>query len=361
MKLSTTIRTSAAGRLTRFLGAMLILSLIVSAAALSQATAVNLGTAGDFAILAKTGVSTTGVTAITGDIGVSPAAATFITGFGLIMDASGTFSTSSLVTGKIYASDYTAPTPTKMTTAISDMQTAYTDAAGRTLPDSTEMGAGDITGRTITRGLFKWGTGVLISAGGVTISGSATDVWIFQIAQDLTLANGAAVTLSGGAQASNIYWQVAGQVTLGTTAAMKGNILCQTQIAMRTGATLVGSALAQTAVTMDANTVTKSILVAVEENRLSPQEFKLVQNYPNPFNPSTKIEYSLEKAGMVSLKVYNVLGLEVAELVNGRQEAGSYRVPFAAISGTRSLSSGVYFYRLEAGSFVSTKKLILMK
>jgi hypothetical protein len=97
------------------------------------------------------------------------------------------------------------------------------------------------------------------------------------------------------------------------------------------------------------------------ENGLAPRAFALSQNYPNPFNPSTKIEYSLEKAGMVSLKVYNVLGLEVAELVNGRQEAGSYTVPFAASSGTSSLSSGVYFYRLEAGSFVSTKKLILMK
>src|SRR5450759_1005553 len=92
---------------------------------------VNLGTAGDFVILAKTAVSTTGTTAITGDIGLSPAAASFITGFGLVMDATGTFSTSVpliLVTGKVYASDYTPPTPAKMTTAVSDMEAAYTDA-----------------------------------------------------------------------------------------------------------------------------------------------------------------------------------------------------------------------------------------
>jgi hypothetical protein len=248
-----------------------------------------------------------------------------------------------------------------MTTAVSDMQTAYTDAAGRTLPDATELGAGDVTGLTLTPGLYKWGTGVLVSAGGVTISGSATDVWIFQIAQNLTLANGAIVTLSGGAQASNIFWQVAGQVTLGTTADFKGIILCQTLIAMQTGATLNGRALAQSEVTLDANTVTQSAPVNAVENGLSPQEFALLQNYPNPFNPSTRIQYSLEKAGMVSLKVYNVLGLEVATLVNGRQEAGSYTVPFNTNKEILGLSSGVYFYRLEAGNFVSTKKLILMK
>jgi Ice-binding-like len=218
---------------------------------------VNLGTAGNFTVLSKSGVSATGVTSITGDIGLSPAAATYVTGFGLIMDVSNTFSTSSLVIapGKIYASDYTPPTPTMMTTAVSDMETAYTDASGRTLPNYTELGAGDITSMTLTPGLYKWGTGVLISAAGVTISGSATDVWIFQIAQDITVANGAIVTLSGGAKASNIFWQVGGQATLGTTAAMKGIILCQTAIAMNTGATLNGRALAQTAVTLAGNTV----------------------------------------------------------------------------------------------------------
>jgi hypothetical protein len=221
-----------------------------------QAT-VNLRSTANFAVLAKSGITTTGTTHINGDIGISPAAATFIEGFGLAMDASGTFSRSSLVTGNVYAADYTPPTPTKMTTAVSDMETAYTDAANRTLPDHTELYAGDVTGKTLTHGLYKWGTGLLISAAGVTISGSATDVWIFQIAQDLTVANAAIVTLSGGAQASNIFWQVAGQVTLGTTAAMKGIILCQTQIAFSTGATLDGRALAQTAVTLDANTVTR--------------------------------------------------------------------------------------------------------
>jgi Ice-binding-like/Secretion system C-terminal sorting domain len=100
---------------------------------------------------------------------------------------------------------------------------------------------------------------------------------------------------------------------------------------------------------------------AAVEIKTAPETFALSQNYPNPFNPSTEIEYSLENAGMVSLKVYNVLGDEVATLVNGHQEAGSYAVPFNTSNGMLSLSSGVYFYRLETGSFVSVKKLILMK
>jgi len=214
-------------------------------------TPVSLGTAGNFMILAKTGISTTGNTSIVGDIGVSPAAATAITGFGLTMDSSNTFSTSALVTGKVYAADYASPTPTMMTTAISDMETAYADAAGRTNPDHTELGAGDITSMTLAPGLYKWSTGVVIGAAGVTLSGGASDVWIFQIAQNLLVDNGAIVTLSGGAQATNIFWQVAGQVTLGTTSQFKGIILCQTLIAMNTGAKLEGKALAQTAVTLD--------------------------------------------------------------------------------------------------------------
>ena len=219
--------------------------------------AVDLRSADDFVILAKTGISTTGTSSIVGDVGISPAAASFITGFGLVMDASNEYSTSSLVTGRVYAADYTPPTPTKMTTAVSDMEAAYTDAAGRTNPDQTELGAGDITSMTLAPGLYKWSTGVLISAAGVTLSGGANDVWIFQIAQNLDVADGAHVTLSGGAQASNIFWQVAGQATIGTTAVMKGVILSQTTIVLNTGATLDGMALAQSAVTMDASTVRK--------------------------------------------------------------------------------------------------------
>jgi hypothetical protein len=85
--------------------------------------------------------------------------------------------------------------------------------------------------------------------------------------------------------------------------------------------------------------------------------FELAQNYPNPFNPTTTIRYQIPTAEVVSLKVYDVLGKEVATLVSGRQEAGSYAVEFNAAG----LSSGVYFYRLQAGGFVETKKMMLVK
>jgi hypothetical protein len=223
----------------------------------STRSPVFLGTAGNFAVLAKTGVSTTGATGVVGDIGLSPAAASFVTGFGLTVDASNEFSTSSLVTGRIYAADYTPPTPATMTAAISDMEIAYTDAAGRTLPDFTELYTGDISGQTLVPGLYKWGTGVMMNGTTTTLTGSATDVWIFQIAQDLTVGNGAILNLTGGALPENVFWQVAGQTTLGTTANFKGIVLCQTLIDMQTGVIFNGRALAQTAVTLDATTVTQ--------------------------------------------------------------------------------------------------------
>lgn len=217
-------------------------------------SAVNLGTAGNYVILAKSAVSTTGATSVVGDIGLSPAAASFVTGFALSSPAT-TFTTSAMVTGQVRAANYQAPTPANLTTAILDMQTAYTDAAGRTLPDFTELGAGNIQGMTLTAGLYKWGTGVSIPSA-VTLSGGVNDVWIFQIAQNLTVSNGAIVTLSGGAQARNVFWVVAGQATLGTTADFKGIILSKTLISLNTGAVMTGRLLAQTAVTLNATAIT---------------------------------------------------------------------------------------------------------
>jgi len=218
---------------------------------------VNLGSASGFAILAKSGISTTGTTVIAGDIGVSPADSTAMTGFGLVMDASNQFARSALVAGKVYAADYAPPTPVQMTQAVSAMETAYADAAGRTNPTATELGAGNIGGMTLAPGLYKWATGVTILSD-VVLSGGTNDVWIFQIAQTLDVGSGARVVLTGGAEAQNVFWQVADQVTLGTTSEFKGNILCLSGIVLNTGATLNGRALAQTAVSLDANAVTKA-------------------------------------------------------------------------------------------------------
>jgi hypothetical protein len=214
---------------------------------------VNLGLAGTYVILAKTGIATVPTSAVTGNLGISPAAATFITGFSLTADATNVFATSPQVTGKVYAADYAVPTPSSLTTAVANMQTAFTDAAGRA-PGVTEVGAGSIGGMTIAPGVYKWGTGLLIATD-VTLSGDATAVWIFQIAQGLTMSSGARVMLSGGALAKNIFWQVAGLVELGTTAHAEGVILSQTSITLRTGASVRGRLLAQTAVNIDSSAV----------------------------------------------------------------------------------------------------------
>jgi Ice-binding-like len=81
---------------------------------------------------------------VAGNIGLSPAAGTFLTGFSTVLDSSGTFSTSSQVTGKLFAASYASPTPSMLTTAVLDMQTAYTDASGRTLPDFLNLGSGKL-------------------------------------------------------------------------------------------------------------------------------------------------------------------------------------------------------------------------
>jgi hypothetical protein len=87
----------------------------------------------------------------------------------------------------------------------------------------------------------------------------------------------------------------------------------------------------------------------------------LSDNYPNPFNPSTQINYSIKTSGMVTLRVYDILGNEVAELVNERKESGNYSVAFNAVSATDGLPSGIYVYRLTADNYVATKKFILLK
>ena len=214
---------------------------------------VNLGTAGNYAVLAKSGISTVPASAITGNVGVSPAAATYMTGFVLTPDSTKVFATSSQVTGKLYASDYAVPTPSNLTTAVGDMQLAFTDAAGRT-PGVTELGAGNIGGKTLAPGVYKWGTGLQIPTD-VTLTGKATDVWIFQIAKDLTMSNGTKIVLSGGALPKNVFWQVAGLVAMGTTSHCEGVVLTKTSIALKTGASINGRLLAQTAVTLDSSTV----------------------------------------------------------------------------------------------------------
>ena len=214
-------------------------------------TPVALGKAGTFAILTKSGITDVFASAINGDVGASP-----ITGAAIHLTCA------EMMTGTIYSVNAAGPLPcrvtdpTLLTTAVSNMQTAYTNAAGRTLPNFVDLGAGLIGGLTLAPGLYKWNTRVLISTN-VTISGGAHDVWIFQIAGTLTQASATKMILAGGAKSKNIFWQTSGAVSIGTTAHAEGVILSKTLIAMKTSASANSRLLAQTAVTLEQNAVTQ--------------------------------------------------------------------------------------------------------
>ena len=216
---------------------------------------VNLGGAGDFVILSKSGISTVPQSAITGNIGVSPIARGGMTGFSETMDGTNTFSQATQVTGKMFAADYSGTTPTVLGLAVLDMQAAYTDAAGRA-PDFIELASGNIGGMTLEPGTYKWATGVTILSD-VTLNGGPNDVFIFQIAGTLTQASATRVTLTGGARPQNIFWQVADVVALNTTAHFEGIVLAQTGITLATGASVNGRLFAQTAVTLQMNAITQ--------------------------------------------------------------------------------------------------------
>ncbi len=220
----------------------------------SGLTSLDLGSSGAYVILAKAGVSNTGGSAIVGNIGVSPAAASYITGFSLVADASNVFSSSIYVNGNIYAADYALPTPSNLTTAIGSMETAYTDAAGRSNADFNELASGDLGGQTLAPGLYKWSSSVTMPSN-VTISGSATDVWIFQIAGDISMAAGVNITMAGGALPQNVYWQVAGQADFFASSHFEGVLLCKTAVNFQTSATMNGRVYSQTEVSLQDNDI----------------------------------------------------------------------------------------------------------
>jgi hypothetical protein len=234
----------------------------VTGAVCSGANCVNLGASGNYAILAKTGVSTVPNSVVTGNVGVSPTSRTFLTGWSLISEPTDTSFSSTQVTGKLFSSDQVGGTTSvDLTAAIADMGTAYTTAAGLAPAGGGLVtacpGAGNFGGLTIAAGVYTCTPQVLIPAGTIlTLNGNATDVWVFQLAGGLSQAGATQVKLTGGALAKNIFWQSATTVTIGATALMQGVILSQTDIVIGTAATEYGRLLAQTAVTLDQSTVT---------------------------------------------------------------------------------------------------------
>ena len=236
-------------RTKKILLPLLLSGLFAGAVSAAGPHEVLLRDAGRFAILSQTGITDVYRSTITGDVGTSP-----ITGAAILLACDE-------VSGFIYTVDAFGPNcdetindETTLTLAVGAMGTAYNDAAARTA-NVTELNAGEIGGLTLRPDTYKWSSSVSISTD-VTLHGSATDTWIFQIAGNLTEANGVRVTLAGGALAKNIVWQVAGSVTLGTNSHFEGVVLSKTLIAVNTGTSVNGRLLAQTAVTLQMNAIT---------------------------------------------------------------------------------------------------------
>ncbi|WP_405087409.1 ice-binding family protein [Microbispora sp. NBC_01389] len=203
---------------------------------------VPLGTAANFAVLAGTTVTNTGATVVTGDLGVSPGSA--VTGF-----------PPGVVNGTIHAADATAAQ------AQTDLTAAYTDAAARPVDAVLPTDLGTI-GTPVAPGVYASASGTFAITGNLTLDaqGDPNAVFIFKTASTLVTASASTVTLIGGAQACNVFWQVGSSATLGTGSSFVGNILALTSITVTTGVTVNGRTLARNgAVTLDTDTITRSV------------------------------------------------------------------------------------------------------
>lgn len=197
----------------------------------------GLGTAGSFAVLAGAGITNTGPTTIKGDVGSYPT--TTQTGFGSVTLSGGTNHAGDAVTQG----------------AKTDLTTAYNTAAGS---GPTTPVAADLGGQTLTPGVYNSASSLGLT-GTLTLSGTSSDVWIFQAGSTLTTASGSSVVFIGGATACNVFWQIGSSATIGTGSAFKGVIMALDSITVTTGATIDGRALARNgAVTLDTDTITGS-------------------------------------------------------------------------------------------------------
>jgi hypothetical protein len=238
-------RWSAAVPVVGTLAAVVLLGAVAGAPTASAAQApVGLGSADSFAVLAGTTVTSTGPTVISGDLGVSPGSA--ITGFppGVVIN------------GTQHAADPVA------VQAETDLTTAYNDAAAR-IPATVV--STDLGGQTLVAGVYQSTSGLALT-GTVTLDaqGDPTAVFVFQAGSTLVTASGSVVSLIGGAQACNVFWQVGSSATLGTTSTFVGSILALTSATVQTGTTVAGRVLARNgAVTLDGNTIARPVCAAL--------------------------------------------------------------------------------------------------
>ena len=227
-------------------------------AASRAATAPTLGAAGSFAVLGASAVTNTGPTVLNGDLGIHPNNASSITGF-----------PPGLVKGATHAADAVA------LQAQNDATTAYN--ALKSQACDFDLSGQDLGGKTLVPGVYCFSSSAQLT-GQLTLTGLATDVWVFKIGSTLTTASASSVVLAGGASPCNVFWQVGSSATLGTTTRFAGNILALASITMNTGANLSGDALARTgAVTLDTNTISSPICAAAPRPPTAPPT-----NLPTP-------------------------------------------------------------------------------
>jgi hypothetical protein len=317
-----------------------------SANAAYYESGVPLGSNTTFAILAASTVTSTGLTVVNGDIGVSPG--TTATGF-----------PPGVLNATFHLGDPTAAQ------AQLDLTAAYNDAAGRTA--GAVAVSGNLGGLTLTPGLYKSTTSLEISSGDLTLDaqGDPSGVFLFDMASTLVTTTGRQVILAGGAQSTNVYWQVGSSATLGTNSVFQGNILAFASITAASGAGVDGRLLARTGgVSLDGNVVTvpANNIAGVTPDGAVPNRVSLANNPLR--SASATIRFGLAMADRVEIKVYDVSGREVRDLVNRRFESGEHEVTWDRLdSSGRSVSRGLYFTQVRFGSqgFVMTKKLMIIE
>lgn len=279
------------------------------------ATAVNLGTAGNFAVIGGSTITNTGSTVVNGDLGLSPG--TSVTGF-----------PPGIVNGTQHVTDGVAAQ------AQTDLVTAYNLASGQTV---TTTVSGDLGGMTLTPGVYNSASSLGLT-GTLTLDGQGNSdaVFIFQVGSALTTASGSTVSLINSAQACNVFWQIASSATLGTNSTFVGSILAFTSITATTGATINGRVLARNgAVTLDVNSVTKPTCAAPI---ITPPSTLTPTPIPTPTSPSIPTPIPTPTPSLPNTGFAPVLPAG---------EAGSHSTPWNIIipSGIFTILLAVYLAR----------------
>ena len=219
---------------------------------------VALGMAGNFVLFSNAGMSSSPDSAITGDVGVGPGVTSTAITTGFTLTQAGPYATAPQVTGKVYAFNYAGPTPAYIVSSSNDMGTAYDDARGRLNPNFTNLGGTNLAGLTLAPGLYKWSSGLNLAVNTtVTLNGGPNDIWILQVAGDLTTGANSNVVLTGGAVPENVFWQLDTALSVGATSSFKGVVLAGSAITIGAGSTVNGRLLAKTAITMDSDAITQ--------------------------------------------------------------------------------------------------------